>query len=182
MSYNGRGPSKKVTLEKVANEVGLAISSVSRILSGDTRGVFKPTQETVKRVLDIASQMGYKHPAILRNYQRRSARRNLWQTIVMHVCDDNKNKIGKATAQLNNISSNGIFMGPINFEGAVPQFGKFMIDVEVSLPTGDKVRGLFRPIRMEYSEETAQPNVGFEIVEMSKKHKLLVDKFAKLEK
>lgn len=56
-------PSPRVTLRTIAEEVGVNVSTVSRVLSDHRRGGDGPRSDTARRIIEVADHLAYRHDA-----------------------------------------------------------------------------------------------------------------------
>lgn len=84
-----------VTIDQIAKEAGVSVSTVARVLRGDTKGAHQRSAERAKRILEISEQLGYRP-----NWRARSLARGKTHTIGLlysnpkWIFEDPMNEIG----------------------------------------------------------------------------------------
>ena len=93
--------------------------------------------------------------------------------------DKSGNDLGKAQAELIDLSADGLRLENLRFEKMAPAFGSFNFEVHFVLPSGQKIKGKYRVVRFIYDRDKIL-GVGIETIELSKEHQKKIDKFVRL--
>jgi hypothetical protein len=146
---------KRITQTTVARLCGVNQATVSRILS---RKEDKFSEETSARILQVARETGYLHPALLSSDRRGSPRRRVSIALAVRIVTPDGRIHGRGTAESENVSMSGMLLRSIRTDTNALPLEPFCVDLEASTSRRKTVRIRSRPVRLD--EETGNLTIA----------------------
>lgn len=160
----------KITQVRIAKRLGLDVSSVNKILNRCAGPVFK--KETIKKVFQIAKEMGYDFDRIKFRHRRRYPRRDVSvdAQIAIHRADGSLYDQGTAT--IRDISAGGACLSDITLpQGNIP-LEAFTIRVRPAAKTLEEMELPGRVVRL-MTDEGVGFGVSFDSIDSAVQRRLL---------
>ena len=171
MATNGEEKTQgRVTQEDIARACNIDQGSVSRILNKDTRDSF--ADDTVKKVFQIARELGYLHPALVTSNRRESERKRAELQGRVTIIIGTNTVWDEGSVSIDEISGSGMLLKNFQTKKGTFPTDRFRCDVEVLGPRLKGFRARCKVIRFSDNEEEFALGVKFERVDEANREKL----------
>ena len=155
-----RKNAKGATQEDVARKCKLDQGSVSRILNKDTRDSF--SEETVRRVIIAARELGYLHPSLVASNRRQSARKKAAVMGHVRVVIGTNTIYDEGEVEIDNISLFGMLLRNFRTTTQSLPMDRFKLDVEITRGKLNGLRARCKVVRFSIEEDGFALAVKFE--------------------
>jgi transcriptional regulator with XRE-family HTH domain len=167
MNTNHKG---RITQADIARRVNIDQGSVSRILNNDARDSF--SEETVRRVIKAARELGYLHPALLSTNRRLGGRKRASLKARIRFVTNNAATFDEGACEVVEISPSGCLLRGFRTKKRSIPMEPFRIDLEINDSVLKNFFSRCRMIRVSDADEEFSLAVQFEGLSEDRKDKL----------
>jgi hypothetical protein len=154
----------KISQRKIADRLGLNVSTVSRVLRGEALVTFK--RETVDRVLKAAQRAGYDRCGYVDleatgGSRRKHPRRKTRVPVSLVIRFMNGSACEKGAGVFKDLSEGGALLGDIRLHSSSVPLRRFTVGFEVTGGELRNLRGEGIPVRISPEDETFALGIRF---------------------
>jgi transcriptional regulator with XRE-family HTH domain len=161
---------RRITQADIARRANIDQGSVSRILNHDTRDSF--SDDTVRRIFQVARELGYLHPALLSTNRRLSGRKRAALPARIKIFVGNHTPYDEGSCEIAEISQSGCLLRKFKTRKKSLPLDRFLFDLEVDTPALRHFFSRCRLVRISDADEEFSLAVQFEGLSEDRKDKL----------